>query len=157
MAKAYTISEFKSLMKKVKQIDVRVKEYFQKDGYDKWTRVYATVNHDFTLTLNSAEIINKHPKKARELHIYDFLEKVVPTTNYVYAVLHEDRRYIVCLERKTCTCHRFQIDEILCAHAYAVLKSKYFEADDYCSNLYKLVAVLGTYEIPLLPLPDRST
>ncbi|XP_047257432.1 uncharacterized protein LOC124889541 [Capsicum annuum] len=83
--------------------------------------------------------------------------KVVPAMDYVYAVLHENRYYIVYLEKKTRTCHRFQIDEVLCAHAYAVLKSKHFEADDYCSNLYKPVAVLGTYEIPLLPLPDKST
>ncbi|XP_047250058.1 uncharacterized protein LOC124885850 [Capsicum annuum] len=192
MAKAYTISEFNSLMKKVEQINFRVKDYLQKAGYDKWTRVYATVNHGFTLTSNIVEIINRHLKEARELPIYDFLEearkifgrwnhsktrilicgryndllelneskstriRVVPATDFVYTVLHEDKCYIVCLEKKTCTCHRFQMDEISCAHSYPVLKRKYFEADDYCSNLYKLVAVLGTYKIPLLPLPDRS-
>ncbi|KAF3661735.1 putative UDP-glycosyltransferase 85A1-like [Capsicum annuum] len=197
--KAYTIFEFNSLMKKVEQIDVRVKEYLQKAGYDKWTRVYATVNRGFRLTSNIAEIINKHLKKATELPIYDFLEevrkmfgrwnrnnrqvgtfictlicrryndllelneakstrmRVVSATDYVYTGLHENRRYIICLEKKTCTCQRFQIDKIPCAHAYAVLKSKHFEADDYCSNLYKPVAMLDTYEIPLLPLPDRST
>ncbi|XP_047254548.1 uncharacterized protein LOC107844456 isoform X1 [Capsicum annuum] len=197
--KAYTIFEFNSLMKKVEQIDVRVKEYLQKAGYDKWTRVYATVNRGFRLTSNIAEIINKHLKEATELPIYDFLEevrkmfgrwnrnnrqvgtfictlicrryndllelneakstrmRVVPATDYVYTGLHENRRYIICLEKKTCTCQRFQIDKIPCAHAYAVLKSKHFEADDYCSNLYKPVAMLDTYEIPLLPLPDRST
>ncbi|XP_047268055.1 uncharacterized protein LOC124898451 [Capsicum annuum] len=77
--------------------------------------------------------------------------------DYVYVVLHEDRCFIICLEKKTCTCHRFQIDEILCAHTYVVLKSKHFEADDYCSNLYKPVALLGTYEISPLPLSDRFT
>ncbi|XP_047257638.1 uncharacterized protein LOC124889699 [Capsicum annuum] len=157
MAKAYTISEFNSLRKKIEQIYVRVKDYLQKAGYDKWTRVYATVNHGFTLTPNIVETINRHLKEARELPIYDFLEEVVPGMNYVYAVLHEGRGYIICLEKKTCTCHIFQIDEILCAHAFVVLKRKYFEPDDYCSNLYNPIAMWGTYKIPILPLPDRST
>ncbi|KAM3321806.1 hypothetical protein P3S67_002957 [Capsicum chacoense] len=83
--------------------------------------------------------------------------RVVPTTDYVYSVLHEDRRFIICLDKKTCSCHRFEIDEISCAHAYAVLKSKHFEPDDYCPNFYKPISVLKTYEVSILPLPDRST
>ncbi|XP_047267624.1 uncharacterized protein LOC124898048 [Capsicum annuum] len=82
--------------------------------------------------------------------------RVVSATDYVYVVLHEDRRYIIFLDKKTCTCHRFKIGEIPRAYAYVVLKRKHFEPDDYCFDLYKSVAVLGTYQIPILSLPDRS-
>ncbi|KAM3304695.1 hypothetical protein P3S67_011561 [Capsicum chacoense] len=199
MAKAYIISEFNSLMKKVEKIDIRVKDYLQSAKYNKWSRVYATVNRGFTLTSNIVETINRHLKEAREFPIYDFLEevrkmfgrwhynnrqvgtftstpvcekyyellkfneakstrmRVVPATDYVYSVLYEDQRFIVCLDKKTCFCHRFEIDEISCAHVYAVLKSKHFEPDDYCSDFFKLVSVLGTHEVSILPLPDRST
>ncbi|XP_047270345.1 uncharacterized protein LOC124899493 [Capsicum annuum] len=161
MAKAYIISEFNSLMKKVEKIDIRVKDYLQSAGYNKWSRVYATINWRFTLTSNIAETINMHLKEARELPIYDFLEEVrkmfgrwnhsnrqvgtftrtpvVLATDYVYSVLHEDRHFIVCLDKKT------------------LLKSKHLEPDDYCSNFYKSVSILGTYDVLILPLPDRST
>ncbi|XP_016578828.1 uncharacterized protein LOC107876414 [Capsicum annuum] len=52
---------------------------------------------------------------------------------------------------------QIQIDELSCAHAYAVLKRKPFELDNYFSDLYKSVSVLDTYEVSISPLPNRST
>ncbi|XP_047269181.1 uncharacterized protein LOC107857343 [Capsicum annuum] len=64
MAKTYTISEFNNIIKKVEKIDIRVKDYLQSTGYNKWSRVYETVNRGFTLTSNIVETINRHLKKA---------------------------------------------------------------------------------------------
>lgn len=75
MAKTYTISEFNSLIKKVEQIDTGVKDYLQLAGFDKWTRMYETVNSSFTLSLKFVENINNLHKKARKLLIDDFKEK----------------------------------------------------------------------------------
>lgn len=44
MAKSYSKSEFHNLMKKVEVVDVRVKNYLELAGYDKWARSYATVH-----------------------------------------------------------------------------------------------------------------
>ncbi|XP_019238246.1 PREDICTED: uncharacterized protein LOC109218340 [Nicotiana attenuata] len=44
MAKAYTQAEFDSLMEKVEKVDIRVKEYLELAGYEKWARLYAPVN-----------------------------------------------------------------------------------------------------------------
>ncbi|XP_059288771.1 uncharacterized protein LOC132042170 [Lycium ferocissimum] len=62
---------------------------------------------------------------------------VEPSTEYVYTVHDGGRRFIVCLKNKTCSCRMFQIDEIPCPHAWAVLKKKNLKADDYCSELFK--------------------
>ncbi|XP_019257675.1 PREDICTED: uncharacterized protein LOC109235882 [Nicotiana attenuata] len=43
MAKAYTQAEFDSLMEKVEKVDIRVKEYLELAGYEKWARLYAPV------------------------------------------------------------------------------------------------------------------
>nr|XP_016443134.1 PREDICTED: uncharacterized protein LOC107768515 [Nicotiana tabacum] len=76
MAKAYTQAEFDNLMEKVEKADIRVKEYLELAGYEKWTRLYAPVNRGWTMTSNIAESINAALVSARELPIYDFLEKV---------------------------------------------------------------------------------
>ncbi|XP_075086325.1 uncharacterized protein LOC107771862 [Nicotiana tabacum] len=76
MAKAYTQAEFDSLMEKVEKVDIRVKEYLELAGYEKWARLYAPVNKGWTMTSNIAESINITLLSVRELPIYDFLEEV---------------------------------------------------------------------------------
>ncbi|XP_016510305.2 uncharacterized protein LOC107827642 [Nicotiana tabacum] len=76
MAKAYTHDEFDSLMEMVDKVDIRVKEYFDLAGYEKWARMSAHVNRGWTMTSNIAESINVALVSARELPIYDFLEEV---------------------------------------------------------------------------------
>nr|XP_016453396.1 PREDICTED: uncharacterized protein LOC107777776 [Nicotiana tabacum] len=76
MAKAYTQAEFDSLMEKVEKVDIRVKEYLELAGYEKWARLYAPVNRRWTMTSNIVESINAALVSARKLPIYDFLEEV---------------------------------------------------------------------------------
>ncbi|XP_060210746.1 uncharacterized protein LOC132637711 [Lycium barbarum] len=156
MANAYTQEEFGMLMEKVEKVDIRVKEYLDLAGREKWARLYAPVNRAWTMTSNIAESINSTIVQARELPIYDFLEEVILATEYLHTVIDDGRRFIVYLEKKTCTCKEFQIEEMPCPHARVVLKSKNLTADNYCSNLYKPETVVKTYDVPVYPLPDKS-
>ncbi|XP_060182359.1 uncharacterized protein LOC132612028 [Lycium barbarum] len=81
---------------------------------------------------------------------------VEPSTEYVYTVNDEARRFILDLKKKTCSCRMFQLDEIPCPHAWAVLKSKSLMSDEYCSDLFKPKTVIKTYDVPVDPLPDES-
>lgn len=74
--KAYTHSNFDELMRTVKKVDVRVKNYLQLAGYDKWARIYALVHKEWYMTSNLAKGINITLLSARELSIFDFLEEV---------------------------------------------------------------------------------
>ncbi|XP_027773525.1 uncharacterized protein LOC107017068 [Solanum pennellii] len=166
MTKAYRKEDFDKLMAKVDRIDHRVKEYLEDAGYEKWSRVHATVNIGRMMTSNIAECINGCLVETRQLTILEFLEEVrilfgswhcknrevasytkdslgrkfeelliinaaksskmevVPSSEFIFSVYETGRRYIVCLERKVCSCGRFQLDEIPCSHAIAVLKKK---------------------------------
>ncbi|XP_060190796.1 uncharacterized protein LOC132620103 [Lycium barbarum] len=42
---------------------------------------------------------------------------VEPSTEYVYTVNNEARRFTIDLKKKTCSCRMFQMDEIPCPHA----------------------------------------
>ncbi|XP_059291949.1 uncharacterized protein LOC132045375 [Lycium ferocissimum] len=197
LAKAYTQNDFDMLMEKVEKEDIRVKEYLELAGREKWARLYCPVNRAWTLTSNIAESINSALVSARELPIYDFLEevrlmygrwnftnrqngsytfttlgkkfqeflsinehkstrmRVIPSTEYLHTVIDEGKRFIVCIENKTCSCKMFQMNEIPCPHAWA-LKKKNLTADNFCSNLYKPETVMKTYDVLTYSLPDES-
>ncbi|KAH0779140.1 hypothetical protein KY290_005567 [Solanum tuberosum] len=157
MAKAYRKEDFDTLMAKVDKVDHRVKEYLEDAGYEKWSRVHSTVNRGRMMTSNIAECINGCLVEARQLSILEFLEEVVPSSEFIFSVYEVGRRYIVCLERKECTCGRFQLDEIPCAHAIVVLKDKNVtDMHPYYSDYYKPDTLAKTYEVPMVPMPDKE-
>ncbi|XP_019262719.1 PREDICTED: uncharacterized protein LOC109240519 [Nicotiana attenuata] len=181
-AGSYTLDEFNERMSKIEEIDPRVKSYLYDIGYHRWSRVHATVNRTWTMTLNIPESLNAVTKDARELPIFDLLEymrtllerwtkekllKEKGTFTYFGYKFNKEleknstlsqklRRYIECLESKKCTCGQFQLDELLCAHALAALMHRNETYENYCSPYYTRESLLGTYEIPVNPLPDES-
>ncbi|XP_060200668.1 uncharacterized protein LOC132628935 [Lycium barbarum] len=155
-AKAYTQDEFDNLMEKIGNVDIGVKRYLEDAGRDKWSRLYSPINRGWTMTSNIAECINEKLVAARELHIFDFLEEVEASTEYVYTVNDGPRRFIIDLKKKTCSCRMFQLDEIPCSHAWVVLKNKNLTADAYCSELFKPETVVNTYDVPVDSLPDET-
>ncbi|PHU04320.1 hypothetical protein BC332_25142 [Capsicum chinense] len=142
MAKSYSKTEFHSLVEKVEAVDVRVKNYLNLAGYDKWVRSYASVHRGWTLTSNIAESIN--------------VALVIPASEYIYTVHGKEKHFIICLKEKKCSCNAFQLDEIPCVHACAVLDSKNFKKGPYCSDLYKPKTVLRTYDVPVYSLPHKN-
>ncbi|XP_047262069.1 uncharacterized protein LOC124895689 [Capsicum annuum] len=76
---------------------------------------------------------------------------------YVYSVYNEGRKYRVCLDRRTCSYGRFQLDKITCEHAIAVLKSKHVvDMKPYCSEFYYSETLRKTYEESIFPMPDNK-
>ncbi|XP_059313514.1 uncharacterized protein LOC132064524 [Lycium ferocissimum] len=86
---------------------------------------------------------------------YNAFLLVKPSIEYLYTVNGAGRRFIVCLKNKTCSCRMFQLDEMLCPHAWAVIKKKNLTADDYCSELFKPQTVVKTYDVAVDSLPDE--
>ncbi|KAM3251628.1 hypothetical protein P3L10_005698 [Capsicum annuum] len=156
MAKAYKLDVFDELICKVKNIDNRVKVYLKNVGFEKWSRVHAPINRGRMMNSNIAECIDSRLVEARELLILNFLEQIRESTNYIYGVYEEGRKCIVRLDIRTCNCGKFQLDEISCVHAIAVLKSKHIkEMKPYCSDYYKKEALMKTYEMLLCPMPNK--
>ncbi|XP_019234447.1 PREDICTED: uncharacterized protein LOC109214928 isoform X2 [Nicotiana attenuata] len=84
------------------------------------------------------------------------INQVRLATDQLYTVLEGVRRNIVCLEEGTCSCGKFQMDELPCPHAWAVLKNQQLKPGQYCSFYYKKDKLLSTYEFPVNPMPDES-
>nr|XP_009780139.1 PREDICTED: uncharacterized protein LOC104229230 [Nicotiana sylvestris]XP_016491130.1 PREDICTED: uncharacterized protein LOC107810814 [Nicotiana tabacum] len=113
---SYTVEKFDYHMAEVEKIDKRVKDYSMNVGYERWSRAHSTVNRTLTMTSNIAESINAALKAAREL-------PMTPSTSYLYSVLDKGKQRIVFLKDRTCSCRRFQLDELPCAHAWAVFNT----------------------------------
>ncbi|XP_075074836.1 uncharacterized protein LOC107771836 [Nicotiana tabacum] len=105
------------------------------------TQTYTTLEKEFQemLTLNEAMSTRM---------------TVVPSTEYLHTVNDEERQYTVCLLERKCICGRFQVNELPCPHAWAVLKRKFLMPEDYCSNYYKSNSTVMTYNVHVYPLPD---
>ncbi|XP_047252194.1 uncharacterized protein LOC124887063 [Capsicum annuum] len=82
--------------------------------------------------------------------------KVIPASEYIYIVHNKEKHFIVYLMEKKCSCNAFQLDEIPCVYACAVLDSKNFKKGPYCSDLYKPKTILRTCDIPVYPLPHKD-
>ncbi|XP_070004150.1 uncharacterized protein [Nicotiana sylvestris] len=82
--------------------------------------------------------------------------KVRASTDHLHTVLDGVKRYIMCLETKKCSCGKFQLDELPCAHALAALRHRKETYENYCSPYYTRKSLLLTYEMPVNPLPDES-
>ena len=72
----------------------------------------------------------------------------------MYTVLDGITQFTVCLHQRTCTCGRFQLDELPCPHALAVLKIKHTGYEKYYSAYYTRKNLLLTYEVQMDPVPN---
>lgn len=80
-----------------------------------------------------------------------------PSADYLYTVIEDEKQFVVNLRERTCTCIRFQMDEMPCPHALAVITFKSVDAYQYCSVYYNKDHLLKTYDISTYPVPDEST
>ncbi|XP_047250062.1 uncharacterized protein LOC124885854 [Capsicum annuum] len=82
---------------------------------------------------------------------------VKPASEYHYSVYESGRIYVVDFDANKCNCCRFQIDEIPCSHAIAVLKSKHVTKFClWCFDYYKPATLVKTYKAPVVPMPDKK-
>ncbi|XP_019254886.1 PREDICTED: uncharacterized protein LOC109233461 [Nicotiana attenuata] len=105
----------------------------------------------------STKLAKKYEDIMRENHITSQTMTVKPSTDYLCTVIEDEKQFVVNLGERTCTCIRFQIDEMPCPHALAVVTYKSLDAYEYCSIYYSADYLLKTYEIPVYPVSDEST
>ncbi|XP_060176134.1 uncharacterized protein LOC132606576 [Lycium barbarum] len=105
----------------------------------------------------STELGKKYEDIMKENYITSQRMTVKPSTDYFYTVVEDGKKFVVNLGERTCTCIRFQMDEMPCPHALAVVTFKNIDAYQYCSVYYKKDYLLKTYEISSNPIPDEST
>ncbi|XP_060965465.1 uncharacterized protein LOC133034401 [Cannabis sativa] len=82
--------------------------------------------------------------------------EVKATTDYLFEVNGMKESWEVDLEKRTCTCNRFQIDEMPCGHAVAVMREMNMDPYTYCSDYYTKKNWLATYSGTVYPIGHQS-
>ncbi|KAF3614732.1 hypothetical protein FXO37_35836 [Capsicum annuum] len=141
-----------------KSVDVKSKESIS-DLYSSMSKAYR--KDDFDYQMAKIEKVDPRVKKYLQEVGYEKWSRchspVKASSTNVYSVYESGRRYIVDLESGSCNCARFQIDEIPCLHVIAFLKSKHVkEFGSYCSKYYKPTTLVKTYEVSIIPMPDKK-
>ena len=64
--------------------------------------------------------------------------------------------FTVNIQNKTCTCRRFQEDEIPCGHTVAVIAKRNLNVYEYCASFYKTETLKALYQENVRPLPHKD-
>ncbi|XP_009623327.1 uncharacterized protein LOC107779284 [Nicotiana tabacum] len=75
-----------------------------------------------------------------------FTFRVLPIDRLKFKVKEGGMEFIVDLDKRTCDCSEFQLDEILCEHAIAAIDSIYQKISAFYSAYYTREFWLKTYE-----------
>ncbi|XP_015159846.1 protein FAR1-RELATED SEQUENCE 4-like [Solanum tuberosum] len=105
----------------------------------------------------STELGKKYEEIMKENYTTSQRMTVKPSADHSYTVVDDEKQFVVNLRERTCTCIRFQMDEMPCPHALAVITFKSMDAYQYCSVYYNKDHLLKTYDISTYPVPNEST
>ncbi|XP_062103081.1 uncharacterized protein LOC133814091 [Humulus lupulus] len=83
--------------------------------------------------------------------------KVLPFNTIEYQV-HDQKgiNFTVNIHSRTCTCNRFQEDEMSCGHAVAVIAKRNLSVYDYCAKFYRTETLEALYQENAHPLPHKD-
>ncbi|KAM6558965.1 hypothetical protein CsatA_028204 [Cannabis sativa] len=160
-AKTYKLTSFERYMAEIDRIDKRIRPYLEKIGHEVWTRSHCPTRRYTMMTSNIAESINSAIPSDAEKLLRDNLLKamkyqVIAITTIQYQVkVQEKGDFTINILERTCSCRRFQLDEIPCSHAIAVFAKRGLRAYDYVTDYYKTETMKATYERTVHPLPNE--
>ncbi|XP_062112481.1 uncharacterized protein LOC133823641 [Humulus lupulus] len=101
------------------------------------------------------------PKKQEEYLRKNFVKSlrmtVEPASTLIYSVHNGLTTNIVDIANKSCSCNKFDLDELPCEHAMAVIRKMNLQYKKYCSYYFTKQAMLNTYNASIHPLGDPKT
>ncbi|KAA0056385.1 protein FAR1-RELATED SEQUENCE 4-like [Cucumis melo var. makuwa] len=119
-AYAYTVEEFEYHMRCMKSVCSNIRDYLSSVGFEKWSRAYSHRRSKVAFTMKShltywaENILRLEHEKSRRL-------LVDPISTTEYQVMDVNQQFIVKLNVGCCSCRVWDVEEIPCAHALAVL------------------------------------
>ncbi|XP_050238391.2 uncharacterized protein LOC126687879 [Mercurialis annua] len=102
------------------------------------------------------KLTNKAEEALRENYSLARRMKVIPSVTCIYSVEDGTKTSIVDLIERTCSCCRFQKDELPCAHAVAVFCKYHMDPYQYCAEFFKKENLVKIYEAIVFPMPSQS-
>ncbi|KAL5547634.1 hypothetical protein UlMin_002865 [Ulmus minor] len=171
---AYRKEDFDYFMAKLGELSPKIREYVLEEDPRRWARCFYPCRRYNAQTSNIAESMNSALKKARELHIVSILEllreklqtwfvertkaanEVETLTLSRFNITENQREFIVDLENRTCTCRRFEHEELPCAHAIAAIDKRKLPKHPFCGTWYLNSEYKETYKCVIHPVGNED-
>ncbi|XP_070013492.1 uncharacterized protein [Nicotiana sylvestris] len=177
-ARVYKRKEFDIYMSDIANVDKKTYDYLMEEPPERWARSCSPQRRYDMLTTNIVESMNSVLLEARELPIlrmmdfiqvklqhwfyerrnkaegtfYDVSCWVFPVDSWRSRVEEEGITFLVDLNKRTCDCFQFQLDELPCIHAIAAIEKRNIKKSDFCSHWYLKESWLKTYERQIHPV-----
>ncbi|XP_074322076.1 uncharacterized protein LOC141659199 [Apium graveolens] len=88
--------------------------------------------HEATST--TTHLTRKYEELLKINYNYSMDLTVHPTNEIFFEVHNKEKKYVVDLSKRTCSCNRFQMDNMPCSHAIVVLKQANMDLYEYLSK-----------------------
>ncbi|CAL8136014.1 unnamed protein product [Prunus armeniaca] len=155
----------------------RVRTYLLRAGVQKWSRAHCDGRRYNVMTTNIVESINSVLRQRRELAMKshstlcpDLGEKklrkrldaasrmnVVKINNVEFNVLDGDLNGLVHLQNRSCTCRKFDLEQLPCKHAIAVCRHLKLNPYSFASSYYTRATWAAAYAESIYPIPPEGT
>ena len=119
-----------------------LRNLFQKWFYD---RRSAAANMTTNLTTWAEDVIQKSHERSLTYSVHAI-------NCYEYNVGDGDKNGVVNLHNKTCTCRKFDLDQLPCSHALAAARHRSLSFYTLCSRYYTSEALVAAYADSIYPV-----
>ncbi|KAG8366979.1 hypothetical protein BUALT_Bualt16G0024700 [Buddleja alternifolia] len=170
--------DFEMCMKRIEladpKIDENVKnatEWLREVPFQHWCRAYFRTSCKSDILVNNlCESFNNYILAARDKPIISMIEWIrtrlmsriqmkkegmLKYAGVEFEVDHLLDKYVVDLDKKTCTCGMYQLNGYPCCHAYAAIANKRNDVEDYVDFCYKKETYLKVYEYMIHDVPGQ--
>ncbi|XP_019238936.1 PREDICTED: uncharacterized protein LOC109218991 [Nicotiana attenuata] len=145
-ARVYLQSEFDDFMSQIAVVDKKTFNYLMEEPPGR------------TLAEGIFRDISNWAEATLEAKIQPaFTFRVLPTDRLKFNVKEGGMEFIVDLDKRTCDCSEFQLDEMPCEHAIAAIESIHQKKSAFCSAYFSRDFWLKTYEGQVNFVGDATT
>ncbi|KAK2652063.1 hypothetical protein Ddye_011919 [Dipteronia dyeriana] len=75
----------------------------------------------------------------------------------MFSVKRPSKQWTVDLDRKTCTCNKFQMDMFPCSQTLAAARDRNLDFTTLCADYYKRQTLIDAYSIPIMHVGHLSS
>ncbi|GMN45101.1 hypothetical protein TIFTF001_014303 [Ficus carica] len=157
-SRSYLLSEHYYHMESIRSRNPDMHRYLVRADPSKWSRAYFNGRRWFVERREEALKITSKlaPKTEKFIRTNFSLGLTVtmrPADQFEYAVTsNASQIWIVDMSERTCTCRRFQVDQIPCPHAMAVCNHRQIDPYNYCSIYYTKDYLYACYSSVVHPI-----
>ncbi|KAJ0234223.1 MULE transposase domain-containing protein [Hirschfeldia incana] len=164
-AYSFRLADFEAIFETIKGLNPDLHAYLERADVSKWARAH--FRESIRLMMTRWFATRKHDADLMKTSLTRGVEKLlegrIPVANLlkVQAIdIHQSEvrgvssLHVVNLTEKSCSCRRFDLEKLPCAHAIAAAKARKISCISLCHKYYRTQYLYNAYFTPVMPNDD---